>query len=102
MENTIQYKSKKKNVLIIVGSYWPDISGAGLQVRLLGMFLKRFYNFYFLTTTTNKSLKSNKKIFRIYYKNNLIYNLLNIITLIFFFLLNSHKFNIIYIRGFTK
>ena len=66
------------------------------------MFLKRFYNFYFLTTTTNKSLKSNKKIFRIYYKNNLIYKLLNIITLIIFFLLNSHKFNIIYIRGFTK
>jgi len=101
MKNVIQYKTKK-NVLIIVGSYWPDISGGGLQVRLLSIFLKKFYNFYFLTTTTNKSLKGSKKVFRIYYKNNLFYNLINIIELIFFFILNSHKFDIIYIRGFTK
>jgi glycosyltransferase involved in cell wall biosynthesis len=102
MKNNIQYKTNKKNILMIVGSYWPDISGGGLQVRLLSRFLKKFYNFYFLTTTTNKSLKSSKKVFRIYYKNNLFYNLINIIELIFFFLINSHKFDIIYIRGFTK
>lgn len=102
MNNSIQYKAKKKNVLIIVGSYWPDISGGGLQVRLLSKFLKRFYNFYFLTTTTNNSLKSSKKIFRIYYKKNLIVFFLNTIKLLLFFFLKFYKYDIIYIRGFTK
>ena len=101
MNDIIKYKTKK-NVLIIVGSYWPDISGGGLQVRLLSKFLKKFYNFYFLTTTTNKSLKSSNKIFRIHYKKNLITNLLNVIKLLFFFFQNLYKYDIIYIRGFTK
>ena len=102
MKNNIQYKTNKKNILMIVGSYWPDISGGGLQVRLLSRFLKKFYNFYFLTTTTNKSLKSSNKIFRIHYKKNSITNLLNIIKLFFFFSINIYKYDIIYIRGFTK
>ena len=98
----------KKNVLMIVGSYLPLISGGGLQCKSIVDNLNKKVNFTIFSTTHNYyNTKHNdqnfKKIYRIYVNpKNFISKYVALVKFTYLFLKISNNINIIHIHGLTS
>ena len=69
----------KKNVLMIVGSYLPLISGGGLQCKSIVDNLNKKVNFTIFSTTHNyynieQSDKDSEKIYRVLTSKNQVFD----------------------------
>lgn len=88
---------------MVTGSYYPEVSGGGLQVKLLKNFIQNKFNRkVYILTTTYKKIKSTKLIYRILVKKNLLSNFFSIFKIFIYFIKNQKNFSIVYLRGFTK
>lgn len=95
-------KNKKNGILFVVGSYYPEITGGGVQTQILVETLRKKFNCFVLTTTTKKDLKKRKNIYRIFYNGSILYKILGFMEILFYLIKSSKKFNSIYLRGFTQ
>lgn len=91
-----------KKILMIVGKFYPEVSGGNLQCKKIIDSLNQNFDFKILTFTNSskKFLKENNKydITRIKLKSN-FYLTLNII---YFFLQNHNSFFLVHIFGISK
>jgi glycosyltransferase involved in cell wall biosynthesis len=87
---------------MIVGKFYPELSGGNLQCKKIVDSLKHDFDFKILTFTNSnkKFLKENKEydILRIQLKNNFY----KIFKIIYFFLLNHKNFSIVHIFGISR
>ena len=94
-------KNKKKGILFVIGSYYPEITGGAVQTRLLVNVLKKKYNCFILTTTHSNKYKSKSNIYRILYKNTFFFKILIFFKILLIFIKLNSKIDIVYLRGFT-
>ena len=105
MEKNIKIKN---NILMITGSYPPEISGANLQCRDLVRGLGKENNFSILTFTNIYRLRGYSfdrkvSIYRMYIgKLKILFYIINFFKIFFYFLKNKKKINIVHFHGFTK
>ena len=98
----------KKNVLMIVGSYLPLISGGGLQCKSIVDNLNKKINFTIFSTTHNyynikESDKDSEKIYRVNVNPiNFISKYFALIKFTYLFLKIYKKIDIIHIHGLTS
>ena len=100
----------KKGILLVTGSYYPEITGGNLQCKKLIKELKKLFFFYVITFTKKKKIyqikkknkKYNPKISRLFYSNKFNNKLLNIFKLFNFFLINRKNFSIVHIYGISN
>ncbi len=94
-------------VLMVIGVYHPEISGAANQCRLLVKTLSREINFSVLTTTRNPDLPrrcqiDNTDVFRVLIQRKGIINYYKAMTrMASLFLFHRKHFHIVHLHGFS-
>ena len=94
-------KKNKKGILFVIGSYYPEITGGGLQTYRLVKVLKKKFKCFILTTTKNKKILNQKNIYRINYSNNKFLKFFLVFGIFIYLFKIKNKIDVIYLRGFT-
>ena len=100
-------KNKKISVLMVTGVYFPEINGAVLQCMRVISFLSDKVNFNVLSSSKNNnrlkiSTIESIDVYRLSSKSNFIIRLAQLFNIIFFFVRNKNKFDIVHFHGFTS
>ena len=97
---------KKIKILMIVGRFFPEISGGNLQCKKLIDELREIFSFNILTYTKKKNHflqdKKNKNIKRIIYSEDIFGTIKRTLKIINYFINNNKNFSIIHIYGISK
>jgi hypothetical protein len=99
---------KRNKILLITGTYFPEISGGNLQCKKLYDSLNNLFNFKILTFTKKKKLKTHKRnvlistIYRIYIDNKFFTKLLCVLNNCFYLLKNRKNYDIVHIFGLSN
>jgi len=95
------------NVLMVIGSYYPEVTGGAVQCQLLIKTLKEKVRFLVLTTTRDMVLPRQSKVdgvdvirIPIWEKNRIDY-FIAFFRFISFFLYRRKDFQIVHLHGFT-
>lgn len=96
----------KKKILMVVGKFYPEISGGNLQCKKIIDTLKNEYEFKILTFT-NKNInfkidKNEYDIKRFNNKKNFFYSFVLFIKVFNFFYKEKNNFSIVHIFGISK
>lgn len=96
----------KKKILMVVGKFYPEISGGNLQCKKIIDELKNYYKFKILTfskiNAENEVKDQNYDITRIRIGHNYFDKFFRIINVINFFFKKKKEFSIVHIFGVTK
>ena len=95
----------KKKILMVVGKFYPEISGGNLQCKKIIDILINDFDFKILTFTNKKIIRLNKKSYDItrlkLYRNSI--NKINLfVKILIFFLKERSNFSIVHIFGISK
>ena len=97
---------KKIKILMIVGRFFPEISGGNLQCKKLIDELRDIFSFNILTYTQKKNHflkdKKNKNIKRILYSEDIFGKIKRTLKIINYFINNNKNFSIIHVYGISK
>jgi glycosyltransferase involved in cell wall biosynthesis len=97
-----------RNVLMVTGAYWPELSGGGLQCRTMIQALRDRFAFRVFTTCTDPSLERHDRVdgvevTRVYVDvNRPATKALAAFRTIRFFLANLSSFEIVHLHGFSQ
>ena len=107
MNKGIEPISKKISVLMVTGVYFPEINGAVLQCMKIISLLRDNLQFIVLSATKNKNLLKNRSVegidvYRSSVSNNRFFYFSQLFGIIFFFIRNKEKFDIVHLHGFSS
>ena len=107
MRKSIEPISKKISVLMVTGVYFPEINGAVLQCMKIISLLRDNLQFIVLSATKNKNLLKNRSVegidvYRFSVSNNRLLYFPQLFRIVFFFIGNREKFDIVHLHGFSS
>lgn len=99
---------KKYKILLVTGTYFPEISGGNLQSKKLYESLKNIFYLKILTFTRKKKLQTlkrnvmNKTIYRIFVDNKFLTKFFSVLNNCFYLIKNRKHYNIVHIFGLSN